>query len=101
MAFGQWWQFTEGLIELDHDSSGVYALANAAGTVIYVGSANEVRRRLKEHFNESNTCIKRNATKYCIDYRSDYKRQEQVVYDEIVRTTGKAPQCNSVRPACV
>lgn len=99
MAFSQWWTFSAGLVESDREQAGVYLFANAAGAIIYVGSSDNVKRRLQEHLNTDNTCIKRNAATYCIDYRGDYLSFEQAVYDDIVRRTGRAPMCNAVRPA--
>jgi predicted GIY-YIG superfamily endonuclease len=99
MAWSQWWTFSEDFVKSDRDEPGVYLFANTAGTVIYVGGSEAIRRRLREHLNDRDTCIARNAVKYCLDYRSDYLRQEQAVYDEIVRTTRHAPLCNAVRPS--
>ncbi len=99
MAFSQWWTFSEGMVASDHDDPGVYEFANDAGVVVYVGSSNEIKRRLNEHLSEdAKSCIKKNAAKYRIEYRSDYKTAERAYYDEFVRANGHAPQCNDVRP---
>lgn len=95
----QWWTFAEDVIKLDRDDPGVYELGNDAGSVVYIGSSNELRRRLLEHLNEAaGTCIKRHTTKYRMEYTKDYKVRERELYDEHVRINGKPPQCNDVRP---
>ena len=99
MAFSEWWTFSDGMVSSDRDDAGVYQFANAAGTIIYIGGSNAVRRRLKEHLSEdAKSCIKNNAAKYRIEYRSDYQAAERAYYDAFVRANGKKPQCNEVRP---
>jgi excinuclease UvrABC nuclease subunit len=69
MAFGSWWVFSDALVETDRDDPGVYQLADPNAELVYIGSAKEVRRRLKEHLVEETTsCIKRCAAKYQIEY---------------------------------
>jgi hypothetical protein len=99
MAFSQWWDFREGLVDSDLDQAGVYVFADSNGQIVYVGSSIQVRRRLKEHLGEGTTsCIKRCAARYAIEYTSSYVSREREVYDSVVRSTGKPPRCNSVRP---
>jgi hypothetical protein len=99
MAMSQWWTLTEAVVQYDRDAPGVYELGNAAESVIYVGSTNEIRRRLREHMGEdAKSCIKKNAAKYRIDYRTDYAAEERRRYDSFVAANGRAPLCNSVRP---
>lgn len=99
MAFSQWWTFSDGMVTSDRDDPGVYQFANADNAIVYIGSSNEIRRRLKEHLSEdAKGCIKKNAAKYRIEYRADYKTAERAYYDEFVRSYKRAPQCNDVRP---
>jgi hypothetical protein len=44
------------------------------------------------------SCIKRCAAKYAVEYTANYVRREREVFDGLVRSTGKVPRCNSVRP---
>jgi excinuclease UvrABC nuclease subunit len=68
--------------------------------VIYIGSSNELRRRLKEHLNEaSNTCIRQNTTHYRIEYTAAYKIREGELYEGYVRMHGKPPVCNDSTPS--
>src|SRR2546427_3945884 len=54
-----WWYFSRGTVESDRDDPGVYEMGNASDSVIYIGSSDALRRRLKEHLSESGTCIRR------------------------------------------
>ena len=99
MAMSQWWSFTDGMVESDKEASGVYQFGDANETVVYVGSSDNLKRRLKEHLGESTTsCIKKNAKKYRLEYTTAYVTRERELYDEHVRVHGKPPMCNSVRP---
>lgn len=99
MAFSQWWSFTQGMVDSDRNEPGVYEFANSSGSIVYIGSSNDVKRRLCEHLSEdAKSCIKNNAVLYRIEYRSDYKAAERGYYDDFVRTYGRSPQCNDIRP---
>jgi excinuclease UvrABC nuclease subunit len=96
----QWWSFVESVIEVDRDEPGVYELGDENGMVVYIGSSNELRRRLKEHLNEaSDTCVRQNTTHYRIEYTANYKNRERELYDGHVRMHGKPPLCNDSRPS--
>jgi hypothetical protein len=43
---GQWWSFVESMVQMDRYVPGVYELRDVAGTVVYIGSSHEVRKRL-------------------------------------------------------
>jgi hypothetical protein len=95
----QWWSFVQVVIEVDRDDPGVYELGDKNGTVIYIGSSSELRRRLKEHLNEaSNTCIRQNTTHYRIEYTAAYKGRERELVQAYVRMHGKPPACNDSTP---
>ncbi len=99
MAFSQWWAFRWGMVEYDHEKSGVYQFADATGTVVYIGGSDNVKRRLAQHLGEdTTTCIRRKAAKYRVEYTSHYRRREKELYDEFVRKYGKPPECNDVAP---
>jgi DNA-binding transcriptional regulator YiaG len=96
----QWWSFVESLIEVDRDDPGVYELGDKDGAVIYIGSSNELRQRLKEHLNEAPyTCIRQKATHYRIEYTTNYTNRERELYKLHVATYGKPPRCNDSRKA--
>jgi predicted GIY-YIG superfamily endonuclease len=95
----QWWSFVESVISIDRDHPGVYELGDKSGMVVYIGSSNELRRRLMEHLNEmAHTCIRQNTTRYRIEYTANYGKREQELYKSHVATYGKPPKCNDSRP---
>jgi len=97
--FSQWWTFSDGIVDSDRNDPGVYEFANTAGVVLYIGSTNDIKRRLKEHLGESTTsCIKKNAAKYRIEYTTSYATRERELIEEYRRTYGRLPQCNSIQP---
>jgi len=89
-----WWYFSRGTVESDRDDPGVYEMGNASDSVVYIGSSDALRRRLKEHLSESGTCIRKNTVRYRIEYTKDYQAREQQLYDEHVKIHGEPPQCN-------
>lgn len=99
MSFSQWWTFTEGMVESDRNEAGVYEFGTDSVSVVYIGSSNDIKRRLKEHLGENTTsCIKKNAKKYRIEHTSSYITRERELIAEFKRINGKLPQCNSVQP---
>jgi predicted GIY-YIG superfamily endonuclease len=99
MAFSQWWSFTDSLVDYDRNEAAVYEFANGSGDVVYIGSSNDLKRRLKEHLGENTTsCIKQNAKQYRLEYTSYFATRERELIDEFIRTYGRLPRCNSVRP---
>jgi predicted GIY-YIG superfamily endonuclease len=100
MSWSSTWSLNEGMTNSDREESGVYQLLNADGTVIYIGSADNLKKRMKEHVNEKdNDCIKKNAKSYRLEYCSNHKKREKELYDEQVRTFGRAPSCNKIAPS--
>jgi excinuclease UvrABC nuclease subunit len=99
VAFSQWWLFTDAFVASDRNQGGVYQFANSSGDVVYIGSSNDIQRRLKEHLGENTTtCIKQNAKSYRIEYTSSYVSRERELIDQFIAAYGRLPRCNSVRP---
>ena len=95
----QWWTFSESVIQHDHDNPGVYELGDASKNVVYIGSSNEVRRRLREHLAaHAQSCIGNRTKFYRIEYTQNYVQRERELYDSHVRLHGQRPICNDVRP---
>src|SRR5438445_12264727 len=69
-----WWHFSRGTVESDRDDPGVYERGNASDSVVYIGSSDALRRRLKEHLSESGTCIRKNTVRYRIEYTKNYRQ---------------------------
>ena len=89
-----WWHFSRGTVESDRDDPGVYEMGNASDSVVYIGSSDALRRRLKEHLSESGTCIRKHTVRYRIEYTKDYQARERQLYDKHVKIHGEPPQCN-------
>ena len=99
MTGQKWWHFTESIVQYERDSPGVYELGNAAQQVTYIGSSNQVKRRLREHLAAPpHSCIGTNSSYYRVEYTVDYKRRERELYDQYVLQHGRSPACNDVRP---
>ena len=95
---GRWWSFSAVMVDTERDEGGVYELGDGAQHVTYIGSSNQVRRRLREHLGEPGyTCIGK-ATCYRVEYTPNYRHRERELYDEHVRRHGRGPACNDVRP---
>lgn len=96
----RWWTFTDYVCNYEKDDSGVYELGATNDLVVYIGSSNLLRRRLKEHLAQPVTsCIKRNTKQYRVEYTTDCQHRERQLYDDFVRVNGHPPTCNSVPPA--
>lgn len=99
MAFSQWYSFNDKMVDYDRNQGAVYEFADISGNIIYIGSTNELQRRMKEHLSENaKGCIRTNASQYRYDYRSDFAAEEKRLYDSFVRANGRAPRCNSISP---
>jgi predicted GIY-YIG superfamily endonuclease len=97
----QWWSFVDSVVSIDRNQPGVYELGDENGIVVYIGSSDELRRRLTEHLNEDTySCIRQIATQYRIEYTAEYEKRERELHKGHISKYGKPPQCNnSVRPA--
>ena len=92
----QWWSFVESVVSIDQNAPGVYELGNENGTVVYIGSSDDLKRRLTEHLNEEPfTCIRQNATRYRIEYTAEYENWERELHRVHIAAFGKAPKCNN------
>ena len=100
MAFGPWWAFRAALVQADQHLPGVYELADAAGTIVFIGGTSDIKRRLLEHLHEDvHSCCRRHATQYRVDYRRDFAAEEQRLYDAFVLQHRVPPICNERRPS--
>jgi hypothetical protein len=97
---GPWWSLAEQVIRFDQNRPGAYELGSATGTVVYIGSAADVQRRLLDHLKAGGTtCLGKHATQYRVEYTgSDPVARARQLYDEHVRALGTPPACNEARP---
>ena len=99
MTWSQWWDLREGMVASDQETGGVYQLADSSGAIIYIGSTGQMQTRMHQHLDDKeNACIKVNASRYRVEYRSDYAAEERRLYDTFVRDYGRPPKCNKARP---
>src|SRR5690242_3576823 len=92
---GPWWRFTYRMLEYEKDTPGVYQLADSKGEIIYIGSSNEVKQRLMQHLQESaDSCLKRNAVQFRVEYLADFESREQQLFEEHLAAYGAPPRCN-------
>src|SRR5436309_12619122 len=89
-----WWHFSRATVESDRDDPGVYEMGDASDSVVYIGSSDALKRRLKEQLSESGTCIRKNTVRYRIEYTKDYQARERQLYDKHIKIHGKPPKCN-------
>jgi len=91
-----WWVFGDVLIASERELPGVYELGNASGEVIYIGSSNNVARRLREHWVDvGNSCVKRYTTQYRVEYGANCLTRERELYALHVQLHAKPPLCGS------
>lgn len=99
MAFSQWWTFNDSTVSYDRDEGAVYEFSDGGGKIVYIGSTNALKRRMREHLSEdAKSSIKLHARHYRYDYRSDYVAEEKRLYNAFLRTNSVKPLCNTIRP---
>ena len=73
---------------------GVYELANSSQQIIYIGRSDNLQRRLNEHLNTTDPCIKSAAYfRFEKTYRSEQRERELI--DHFRRLNGRLPRCNN------
>jgi predicted GIY-YIG superfamily endonuclease len=82
------------------EAEGVYELGNSNNAVVYIGRANNLRRRLLEHNGASRTtCIGRNANRYRREVTAASVTRERELIQEYKQSHGgRLPTCNEVSP---
>jgi len=84
------------MVELEHDEPGVYELGDARGAVVYIGSSDQLRRRLKEHLGEAPfSCLRRHAMQYRVEHTATYAARERELLAQHQHLHGHAPLCNN------
>lgn len=84
----EWYRFKEDLY-IAPTTEGVYLLADSLQTVIYVGRADNLRKRLLEHPDPNNPCLQRKVIKYfAFEETSNSEEREQELIEEY------DPECN-------
>ena len=74
------------------EKRGVYQLNSDSGT-LYHGQSNNLRRRLLEHLNSTDSCIQK-ATKFCYQETDDPEGLETRILKNFRDKYSKLPPCN-------
>ena len=90
-------------LETTPESPGVYLLFSDWGQLIYVGKAQNLKSRLKEHFSpqENNEIIRMLASKFIYEVTTDVataELQEGKIYDTFVEIFKHPPIGNKIAP---
>ncbi len=85
--------FTSWGVSSVPESEGVYELFDTGKNLIYIGRSDNLRRRLTEHLNTSDACIK-SASYFTYEVTSRSISREQELLAEYKRIHGKYPPCN-------
>ena len=85
--------FTSWAVSSVPQSEGVYQLFDSGKNPIYIGRSDDLRRRLTEHLNTSDTCIK-SASYFTYEVSSRSISREQELLEEYKRNHGRLPRCN-------
>lgn len=84
----KWYRFKEDL-NAAPTTEGVYLLSNSLQITIYVGRADNLRKRLSEHPDPDNPCLQRKEIKYfAFEENSNSEEREQELIEKL------NPECN-------
>lgn len=85
--------FTPREVDNVPEREGVYQLFDASQELTYIGRSDNLRRRLSEHLNTSDSCIK-NARYFVYEVTNRSEEKEQQMLAEYKRIHGRYPRCN-------
>ena len=92
MGWSDWYSVNEAAINRIPEKRGVYQLNSDSGT-LYHGQSNNLRRRLLEHLNSTDSCIQK-VTKFCYQETDDPEGLETRILKNFRDKYGKLPPCN-------
>jgi len=93
MDWSDWYKMNKEDIDKIPEKSGVYQL-NADIETLYFGQTDNLNRRLGEHLNSSDSCIKK-ATKFAYQQTNDPEGLEKSLLETYKdKNNGKTPPCN-------
>jgi len=92
MGWSDWFPMSEQSLSSVPEQGGVYQLNTDAET-LYHGQSNNLKRRLGEHLNSDDACIKR-ATKFVYQTTDDPEGLEEKILKRFKDENGKLPPCN-------
>ena len=77
------------------ERSGVYEL-HTVTELLYIGQSDNLRRRLQEHKNSNDSCIKRAALFRYYETTSPNSTEERLLQNYKTNHNGKLPSCNEL-----
>ncbi len=91
-----WSSLNTGNVQLVPAQEGIYELANGSYSIIYIGRSDDLSRRLRDHMNTSDPCLKA-AAFFRFEVTSRSEERERELLDEYYRQYGQFPRCNDRR----
>ena len=93
MGWSDFYPMNQGSINKVPEAGGVYQL-NSDSSILYVGQSDNLKRRLEEHLNSDDSCIKK-STKFCYQQSDDPEDLEgKILKDHKNKNGGNLPPCN-------
>jgi len=93
MGWSGWYKMNKQDINKIPEKSGVYQL-NSNSATLYIGQSNNLRQRLDQHLNSSNSCIMM-ATQFCYQETDDPEELEgKILKSYGDNHNGDLPPCN-------
>ena len=92
MSWSDWKAFSSDRIKVVPEESGVYQLDNRTET-LYIGKTDNLNRRLMEHLNSDDSCIKKvTVFKYMVTKSPE--QTEKALLEDYEKSHRKLPECN-------
>lgn len=93
MSWSDWKSLTDDRINQVPEKSGVYEL-HTANELLYIGQSDNLKRRLQEHRNSSDPCIKRATLFRYFETTTPKTTEENLLVNYKNSNTGRLPPCN-------
>lgn len=94
----RWRPLVAAFIAREGTASGVYELGDSADNVVYIGSADDLQRALRERLADMDKLMQQ-AVQYRASYTTQHRQREVELYEEYVALHGHPPCCNDSAPA--
>lgn len=92
MSYSDWMQFSKENVDKAPSKAGVYFLGSEHETT-YIGAADNIQERLKEHVNSADACIK-NTVAFCYHETLFPEAEEEKQLTAFQYEHGRLPKCN-------